>query len=414
MRAPATCGSSRRGVPAAAAEPAAAGRARAGAALPRVAARRDARSTTCSACSSGAPPSRRRRRVLARGPRRAAEGRGRRARARRLPRRSTSTTAPRRPACRSSAAGRVGRDGQEVRPGMEQDGLAPEARGYFEQAVADMNRLGRRARDRARAGASARTARRMGGAAYDRLNDELTTLPRRPARPPPVHGRRPARPGLVRRLRERVLRRHPPARREHAQDARERGAGGRPCSSIATSSCSRFLPLVLLGWWALRPPTPRLAFLTVMSYVFYAWWDWRFLGLMWLSTGIDYVAGHMIARATDRSRARLYLIVALTANLALLGYFKYAGFFLDSLHGIGSALGARHRPARRSTSCCRSASRSTRSTRCRTRSTSTAAVQPARNVVHYAAFVAMFPHLSPARSSATPTSSRSCAAARRG
>ena len=62
-----------------------------------------------------------------------------------------------------------------------------------------------------------------------------------------------------------------------------------------------------------------------MSYVFYAYWDWRFLGLMWLSTGIDYVAARMIVSASDRARAKIYLVTALTANLALLAYFKYAG-----------------------------------------------------------------------------------------
>ena len=66
--------------------------------------------------------------------------------------------------------------------------------------------------------------------------------------------------------------------------------------------------MVLIGWWGLRQPTLRLAFLAVMSYVFYAYWDWRFLGLMWLSTGIDYVAGRMIARTSDRARAKIYLV----------------------------------------------------------------------------------------------------------
>jgi len=44
---------------------------------------------------------------------------------------------------------------------------------------------------------------------------------------------------------------------------------------------------VLIGWWWLRDRNLRLAFLAVMSYVFYAYWDWRFVGLMWVSTGIE-------------------------------------------------------------------------------------------------------------------------------
>ena len=67
---------------------------------------------------------------------------------------------------------------------------------------------------------------------------------------------------------------------------------------------------MLLGWWGLRGRRLRLAFLAVMSYVFYAYWDWRFLGLMWLSTGIDYVAARMIVAPTTATGPReIYLVV---------------------------------------------------------------------------------------------------------
>ena len=102
-----------------------------------------------------------------------------------------------------------------------------------------------------------------------------------------------------------------------------------------------FLPVVLLGWWRIRPPSARLAFLTASSYVFYAWWDWRFLPLMLASTTVDYVAGRALVRFdADDSRRRAVLVLAVTANLAMLGYFKYAGFFLGSL--------VRRKPASRS------------------------------------------------------------------
>ena len=101
-----------------------------------------------------------------------------------------------------------------------------------------------------------------------------------------------------------------------------------------------FLPVVLVGWWSIRPPPARLAFLTASSYFFYAWWDWRFLPLMLASTTVDYIAGRaLVALDDDEPRRRVVLVAALTANLAMLGYFKYAGFFVDSLDGIGSTLG---------------------------------------------------------------------------
>jgi alginate O-acetyltransferase complex protein AlgI len=151
--------------------------------------------------------------------------------------------------------------------------------------------------------------------------------------------------------------------------------------------------VVLLGWWLLRPPTARLAFLAAMSYVFYAYWDWRFLGLMWLSTGIDYAAARMIVRASARRRARLYLIAAMTANLALLGYFKYAGFFLDSLQGIGSALGADTDLPAVNVVLPIGISFYTFNSMSYTIDVYRGVCRPARNIVHYAAFVALFPHL---------------------
>src|SRR5689334_4561027 len=65
-----------------------------------------------------------------------------------------------------------------------------------------------------------------------------------------------------------------------------------------------FLPLVLLGWWGLRPAPLRLAFLTAASYVFYAWWDWRFLPLMIASTTVDYAAGRALVHLDDGPRRR--------------------------------------------------------------------------------------------------------------
>jgi alginate O-acetyltransferase complex protein AlgI len=100
-----------------------------------------------------------------------------------------------------------------------------------------------------------------------------------------------------------------------------------------------FLPSVLVGCWALRNKNLRLAFLTVSSWFFYAWWDWRFLPLMLSTTTVDYIGALLIDRTDDERRRRLLLAVSLGTNLSLLGYFKYAGFFLDSLDGMGSTLG---------------------------------------------------------------------------
>ncbi len=90
-----------------------------------------------------------------------------------------------------------------------------------------------------------------------------------------------------------------------------------------------FLPVVLGLYWVLRHRA-RLWLLLVASYVFYGWWDVRFLGLIIVSTLIDYtVARRMAAAVTERARTRL-LLVSVVANLGILGTFKYADFFVYS------------------------------------------------------------------------------------
>ncbi len=101
-----------------------------------------------------------------------------------------------------------------------------------------------------------------------------------------------------------------------------------------------FLPVVL-GLYHVARSSLRAqnALLLVASYVFYGWWDWRFLSLILLSTAVDFAVGRGLARTDDdRARKRL-LFVSLGANLGLLGFFKYFGFFVDSAIDAFASLG---------------------------------------------------------------------------
>jgi alginate O-acetyltransferase complex protein AlgI len=100
-----------------------------------------------------------------------------------------------------------------------------------------------------------------------------------------------------------------------------------------------FLPCVLAGFWLLRSTHVRLAYLALASYVFYAWWDWRFLPLMLASTTTDYVAALLISRSEGPRMRRALLVAALSINLGLLALFKYARFLLASGNGISSLVG---------------------------------------------------------------------------
>ncbi|MGF1597328.1 MAG: MBOAT family O-acyltransferase [Acidimicrobiales bacterium] len=75
------------------------------------------------------------------------------------------------------------------------------------------------------------------------------------------------------------------------------------------------------------------------SYVFYGWWDWRFSGLLALSTTVNWALGRAVGRTVgDRRHQRLLVASAVVINLAGLGVFKYFGFFVEAMSaGLGSA-----------------------------------------------------------------------------
>ncbi|MBL8660133.1 MAG: MBOAT family protein [Rhodospirillales bacterium] len=75
------------------------------------------------------------------------------------------------------------------------------------------------------------------------------------------------------------------------------------------------------------------------SYVFYGWWDWRFLGLIAGSTAFNYVAGRLLAATPRSATGRRRLAVVVAVNLMVLGVFKYFHFFADGLLNILEALG---------------------------------------------------------------------------
>ncbi|NNC82288.1 MAG: MBOAT family protein [Flavobacteriales bacterium] len=94
-----------------------------------------------------------------------------------------------------------------------------------------------------------------------------------------------------------------------------------------------FLPLVFAVYWMIGSSRVRSqnAWLLVASYVFYGWWDWRFLSLILFSSLLDYTLGLRMARTEHRPKRKALLILSLCVNLGFLGFFKYYNFFLDNL-----------------------------------------------------------------------------------
>ena len=102
-----------------------------------------------------------------------------------------------------------------------------------------------------------------------------------------------------------------------------------------------FLPIVFGLYWFVtqRNLKAQNLLLLVASYVFYGWWDWRFLGLIALSTIVDFLVGIRIEEAPDKARKKRWLWVSLAVNLGILGYFKYANFFIENWISAWQSLG---------------------------------------------------------------------------
>ena len=95
-----------------------------------------------------------------------------------------------------------------------------------------------------------------------------------------------------------------------------------------------FLAVLLPSYYLLKTRRSRTILLLVASYVFYGYWDWRFCSLLLISSVIDYLVGRTMYHTDDKSRRKLLLLVSLTANLGILGFFKYFNFFIDSFESM--------------------------------------------------------------------------------
>ncbi|MDH4171482.1 MAG: MBOAT family protein, partial [Acidimicrobiia bacterium] len=100
-----------------------------------------------------------------------------------------------------------------------------------------------------------------------------------------------------------------------------------------------FFVVFFVAYWGL-PARRRTVLLLVGSYIFYGWWDWRFLSLIAVSTLVDYSIGlAMAANDHDERVRRRLLLTSLVVNLGILGLFKYANFFVDGFRDVMGAFG---------------------------------------------------------------------------
>lgn len=92
-----------------------------------------------------------------------------------------------------------------------------------------------------------------------------------------------------------------------------------------------FFPIVFVLYWLVsKNLTLRNILILVSSYVFYGWWDWRFLFLIAISSLIDFFVGKKLGETEDVKKRKMFLYLSLFVNLGFLFYFKYTNFFIDT------------------------------------------------------------------------------------
>lgn len=100
-----------------------------------------------------------------------------------------------------------------------------------------------------------------------------------------------------------------------------------------------FISIVFVFLGVVRHNRLRKLFLLAASYYFYAYWDWRFCGLLLLSTIVDFWIGQTLKRSESERFRTVLLMTSLVVNLGMLGFFKYYGFFVESMQTMLAPLG---------------------------------------------------------------------------
>lgn len=95
-----------------------------------------------------------------------------------------------------------------------------------------------------------------------------------------------------------------------------------------------FLPIALIGYHLIKIDNLKLTWITVLSLIFYGYWNWKFIGLIIVSIIIDYICGKRIIsfRTNNKSKAKKWMMISIVSNLSILGFFKYCDFFIESIN----------------------------------------------------------------------------------
>lgn len=156
-----------------------------------------------------------------------------------------------------------------------------------------------------------------------------------------------------------------------------------------------FLPLVFFVYWFVVQKNLRLQnfFILVVSYVFYGWWDWRFLGLLALSSFVDYFVALGLGKTDNTKSRKILLWISLVMNLGLLGVFKYFNFFSQSFSEAFQQIGITFDPFTLAVVLPVGISFYTFQTLSYTIDVYKKELEPTQDVISFLAYVSFFPQL---------------------
>ncbi len=156
-----------------------------------------------------------------------------------------------------------------------------------------------------------------------------------------------------------------------------------------------FLPIVFVLYWFVTQKNLKLQniLLLVASYVFYGWWDWRFLSLIIFSSTVDYLIGIQLSKTTKSNNRKWLLFTSLFINLGFLGFFKYFNFFAQSFTDAFTLLGQDFELSRLNIILPVGISFYTFQTLSYTIDVYRKKIEPTKNPIAFFAFVSFFPQL---------------------
>ena len=156
-----------------------------------------------------------------------------------------------------------------------------------------------------------------------------------------------------------------------------------------------FLPIVFIIYWFIinKKISNQNLLLLFASYLFYGWWDWRFLSLIIFSSAVDYFVGLGLLNQENTTKRKLLLTVSILVNIGFLMFFKYFNFFIKSFTDAFTFFGYHFTASRLNIVLPVGISFYTFQTLSYSIDVYRKRLEPTKNIISFFAFVSFFPQL---------------------